>query len=296
MSSYLDTFRRYLEFEKRYSAHTVEAYLSDVASFLAFSESAYEITDPEMIRHTHVRSWMVELLEADISPRSVNRKLSSVRAFFRLMRKLGRVSSNPLQKVQAPKQKSVLPEVIDEASLQLLQEQMTGGGEDFPAFRDLIVIHLLYGLGLRQAELLGIRIGDIDLAKLQIRVTGKRQKQRIIPFGKDLARVLRDYIAHRDKMFGRGGGELILTDRGKPAYPRLIYRIVHRHLSAVSTAAKRSPHVLRHSYATHMLEAGAGIEAIRELLGHASLAATQIYARTSVERLKKTYRQAHPKA
>lgn len=295
MSSYLDTFRRYLEFEKRYSAHTVEAYLADVSAFFTYLQSTYELSDPAAVHHSHVRSWMVTLLDQGISARSVNRKLSSLRTFFRLKRKLGRVEHNPLLKVQAPRQKKVLPEVIDEAGLAALHAQIKASAT-FSEYRDFLVIQMLYGLGLRQAELISLRRSDIDFRRSEIRVTGKRQKQRIVPFGRELGDMIRHYLAERDKTFGLGEAALMVTDRGKPAYPKLVYRIVHKHLSAVSTAKKKSPHVLRHSYATHMLEAGAGIEAIKELLGHASLAATQVYTRTSVERLKKTYRQAHPKA
>ena len=295
MSSYIDTFRRYLEFEKRYSPHTVEAYLSDVSDCLSFITSVYETGDPAQIRHTYIRSWMVQLLESGISPRSVNRKLSSVRAFFRLMRKLGHVSANPLAKVQAPKTRKALPSVVEEKSLDALAQQMAEG-EGFPGLRDRTVIEMLYGLGLRQAELLSVRVSDIDLRQRQIRVMGKRRKERVLPFGTSLADVLDMYLSARDQVCEADQEILILTDKGRPAYPKFIYRIVHQYLSMVSTVSKRSPHVLRHSYATHMLEAGAGIEAIKDLLGHASLAATQVYTHTSVERLKKTYKQAHPKA
>ena len=295
MSSYIDTFRRYLEFEKRYSPHTVEAYVSDVADCLQFTSSVYETENPELVRHTHIRSWMVQLLESGLSPRSVNRKLSSVRALFRLMRKLGLVSSNPLAKVLPPKTKKVLPSVVEEKSLGVLASHMAAN-RDFSGMRDMTVIEMLYGLGLRQAELLTIRTQDLDLRQRQIRVMGKRRKERVLPFGESLAQIIREYLVIRSETFEAPGEVLILTDKGKPAYPKLIYRIVHQYLSAVSTVSKRSPHVLRHSYATHMLEAGAGIEAIKDLLGHASLAATQIYTHTSVERLKKTYKQAHPKA
>jgi integrase/recombinase XerC len=294
-AAYLDTFRRYLEFEKRYSKHTVEAYLGDASAFFTYTSESYDTTEPSDITHIHVRSWIVSLLETGITSRSVNRKLSSLRTFFRLLRKLGRVDHDPLAKVQPPKAIKVLPTVIDEKSLAQLQN-LNALPEDFPGCRDLAVMELLYGLGLRQAELLTLQVTDLDLVKEQVKVTGKRQKQRIVPFGKKLTGFLKHYIELRAHLTGDRSGMLILTDQGRPAYPRFVYRVVHGYLSAVTTVAKRSPHVLRHSYATHMIEAGAGIEAVKELLGHASLAATQIYTHTSVERLKKTYRSAHPKA
>jgi len=294
-ASFLNTFRNHLEFEKRYSEHTVEAYLADVSAFFAFTADVFLTELPEDISHTHIRSWIVTLLEAGTSPRSVNRKLSSLRSLFRLLRKLGRVDHDPLAKVQPPRPGKALPTVIDEKSLSRLQD-MQVLPDDFGSCRDLAVMELLYGLGLRQAELLALDLDDIDYAKGQVKVTGKRQKQRIVPFGKELGGFLKQYLVLRAKVASAENNALIVTDLGKAAYPKFIYRIVHKYLSAVTTVAKRSPHVLRHSYATHMIEAGAGIEAVKELLGHASLAATQVYTHTSVERLKKTYRSAHPKA
>jgi integrase/recombinase XerC len=295
MSSYLDTFRRYLEFEKRYSPHTVGAYISDVESFMSYAESTYEMSDPADIQHMHIRSWMVELLEQGMTPKSVNRKLSSLRTWYRLMRKLGTVTTNPLARIQAPRSGKSLPHVVEVKSLEALRK-----GEDnldeFSGLRDITVLELLYGLGLRQAELLSLRVEDIDLERRHVRVTGKRRKERIVPFGDVLYKAIGRYLDKRRQLVPGDSGILILTDRGKPGYPKMIYRIVNRYLGSVSTVARRSPHVLRHSYATHMLEAGAGIEAIKELLGHASLAATQVYTHTSVERLKRTYQAAHPKA
>lgn len=295
MSAHLDTFRQYLEYEKRYSPHTVHAYLQDTSDFFSFLTSLYEFDDPALVRHHQVRSWMVSLLEAGISPRSVNRKLSTLRTFYRFLLKHGKVEVNPLSRVLPPKTRKTLPSVVDEKSLVRLRDHLTSGS-DFTAMRNRLVIELLYGLGLRRAELIGMRLHDIDLKRMEVRVMGKRQKQRIIPFGKELAVLLRDYIALRKEMKDAHPEFLILTDKGKQAYPKLIYLIVHQYLSLVSSVEKRSPHVLRHSYATHMLEAGASIEAIKELLGHESLAATQVYTHTSMERLKKTYKQSHPKA
>lgn len=295
MNIHIETFRRYLEFEKRYSAHTVQAYITDIEAFSVFMASVYEIGQPAFVQHFHVRSWMVSLLESGNVARSVNRKLSSLRAFFRFLLKRDLVSANPLTKIQPPKSRKSLPYVIEEKSLGRLQESMSMETE-YPLLRDRAVIELLYGLGLRQAELISLAIEDIDLNKMQVRVTGKRQKQRLIPFGKDLGAFLSHFIGQRAQVPSIQCDKLILANSGKAAYPKMIYLIVHKYLSMVSTVGKRSPHVLRHSFATHMLEAGASIEAIKELLGHASLAATQVYTHTSVERLKKTYRQAHPKA
>ncbi|HLF62399.1 MAG TPA: tyrosine-type recombinase/integrase [Saprospiraceae bacterium] len=295
MSTHLDTFRRYLEFEKRYSSHTVQAYIADISAFLAYVISAYEINDTRKIQHFHVRSWMVSLLESGQTSRSVNRKLSSLRSFFRFLLKHGIVQANPLTKIQPPKSRKSLPSVIDEKSLGKLRESLVPANE-YTLLRDRAVIELLYGLGLRQAELINLKADDIDLTRMQVRVMGKRMKQRVIPFGKHLTSFLMYYISQRALLSCIQSERLILTDNGKAAYPKLIYRIVHKYLSLVSTVEHRSPHTLRHSYATHMLEAGASIEAIKELLGHASLAATQVYTHTSIERLKKTYRQAHPKA
>jgi integrase/recombinase XerC len=295
MTAFVDSFRRFLEFEKRYSPHTTLAYTTDIAAFLSFLQSTYEIANPDEVRHTHVRSWIVDLIDAGLDPRSVNRKLSTLRTYFRFLLKMGHVSQNPLKKVIPPKARKQLPSVVDEKSLSRLRESF-GENKVFSQIRDQAVIELLYGLGLRRAELISLKVTDVDFSRMQVKVFGKRQKERIVPFGKDLAEFVQHYMKLRSLVDGLQTDCLIITDKGKAAYPRMVHDIVYRALSLVSTVTQRSPHTLRHSYATHMLEAGANIEAIKELLGHASLAATQIYTQTSVERLKKTYKQAHPKA
>ena len=295
MDSHLKTFHKYLQFEKRFSPHTIKAYLADLRSFTEYAASVYDIHDPVEVRHVHIRSWMVALLESETIPRSVNRKLSSLRAFFRLMLKRGVVDLNPLKKILPPKSGKNLPVVVDQRSLGHLQD-LTEHDMSFEVVRDRIVIELLYGLGLRQAELIALRIPDVNLREQQVLVRGKRQKERLVPFGHKLRSALEEYLEKRKVHVTGEADALILTDKGKSAYPKMIYRIVHRYLSLVSSVEKRSPHVLRHSFATHMLEEGAHLEAIKDLLGHASLAATQVYTHTSIERLKKTYRQAHPKA
>jgi integrase/recombinase XerC len=296
MSLFRESFLRFLQFEKRYSAHTVQAYLADITAFEEYCATTFEILDIADLRHIHIRSWMVSLLETGMVTRSVNRKLSSLRAYFRFLRKREAYATNPMTKVQAPKTRTKLPQVVDEKTLQLLRQLLAEGGEDFPAMRDRAIIELLYGLGLRRAELIAIQIPHIDLKARQVRILGKRQKERIVPFGAGLGEFLDTYIRVRNHHPAIQSDSLILTDKGRTPSPRMIYDAVYGLLSLVTTIQKRSPHVLRHSYATHMLEAGANIEAIRELLGHSSLAATQVYTQTSMERLKKSYRQAHPKA
>lgn len=292
----LTRYRDYLQFEKRYSEHTIKAYLTDCRQCFSFLASTYDVKSPDQVQYNYIRSWIVHLLERQIVPKSVNRKLSAVRTYFTFLRRNGVIDRNPLQRVQGPKSGKRLPAVISTRDMQRLYEDVPFP-DGFEGVRDRLILDLLYTAGLRRSELLGLRAEDIDFDRRTLRVHGKGKKQRVIPFGIGLENQLKKYLAARSQLsLTDEHANLVVTTRGKPAYPKLIYNITRRYLGYVTTQAARSPHVLRHSFATHLMEGGADLNALRELLGHSSLAATQVYTHTSMERLKQSYKQAHPKA
>ncbi len=300
----LPGFLAWLRHEKRYSAHTVDAYRRDLDQFLAFLAEVHDIpaTEPGLVRHGHIRSWLVHLLERDVSARSSSRKLSSLRTYWRYLRRLGLAGADPTTKVIAPRQPARLPRTVQATDLDRLFRRLEAREEEEPVpgfshLRDRTALELLYGCGLRRAELIGLRDVDVDLAGRRLRVHGKGNKERILPVGDRLADTLRAYGAARDRAFGPSAeGPLLRTDKGAPLYPKWVYRTVRACLAAVTAAEGLGPHALRHSFATHLADGGAELNAIKALLGHASLASTQVYTHNSTERLREVYRQAHPRA
>lgn len=289
-------FLTYLQHEKRYSPHTIQSYKTDLLQFSEYMLRTFELPLTEA-GHVHVRNFMVNLLEDHVSENSVGRKLSTLRSFYKHLSREGLVLSNPMTLVKAPKVPKRLPVFVDDQKLDALLDSGEFFDDTFPSVRDKVVIETLFGTGMRLAELLSLKESDIDFYGSTVRVLGKRNKERIIPIGKVLGDQLKAYIDLKTlQNFNNKTGVLIVTDKGAPAYTKLIYRIVTSYLTNVSTQDKKSPHVLRHSYATSLLNRGADLNAIKELLGHASLAATQVYTHNSVERLKSIYKQAHPKA
>jgi integrase/recombinase XerC len=288
------SFIDYLKFEKRYSKHTLIAYENDLVQFVEFSKNQYEITTVDEINSGIVRSWLVSMMESGITSRTVNRKITALKSFFRYSIKSGLVLTNPMSKITSPKVSKRLPEYIEAEKLDLLLDKAEFT-EDFDGVRDHLIIELFYGTGMRLSELLGLRISDVNLAMHQLKVTGKRNKQRIIPLFTELEISLRNYIELRSSFAG-SSNMLFIFESGKELYPVYVYRLVNRYLSIVSTRKKKSPHVLRHSFATEMLNKGADLNAIKELLGHANLSATQVYTHNTIEKLKKAYLQAHPRA
>jgi len=289
-----DRFLAYIQYEKRYSPHTVTAYRTDLDQFFIFLSAQYQITDIAHVDHYMVRSWLVFLIEQGDSPRTVNRKLTSLKSFYRFLMKEGTLASNPMRKVIAPKAPKRLPEFVETGNMSLLIDQMAGV-EGFSGMRDRIILEMFYNTGMRLSELLYLKESGIDFKSDTIKVLGKRNKERIIPFTKKFGVLLKDYILEKEKCFGQHE-DMFLTDSGRKMYPKLIYLIVRRNLSGVTTLDKKSPHVLRHTFATHLLNNGAELNAVKELLGHANLAATQIYTHNTIEKLKRIYKQAHPRA
>jgi integrase/recombinase XerC len=293
---FLERFITYLQFEKRMSPHTVSAYQSDLEQFFAHIHHPDEpITQPDQITHHHIRNWMVSMMDNGLVARSVNRKVAVLRKYFKFLLQSEIITVNPTAKIQTPKTPKKLPVVVEADKLDYLLDH--GFATDFAGTRDKLVVELLFGTGIRLAELVGLKESDVNTYEGTIKVLGKRNKERIIPINKELKRVLAEYLElKKSKDFNNNSATLLVTDKGANAYPKLIYLIVHKHLSTISTQSKKSPHVLRHTFATSLLNKGADLNAIKELLGHANLSATQIYTHNSVERLKSIYKQAHPKA
>jgi len=303
---FLDRFIQYIRFEKRYSPHTVSAYQSDLEQFMLFlnpPNQPVQVTSPSDISHHDIRNWMVQLMDNKRLARSVNRKIATLRKYFKFLLQEGVITANPTSRISAPKVPKNLPTVIDSDKLiGMLDGKMDTEGEkifedDFAGLRDKLIIEMLFGTGMRLAEITGIKETDINLYEGTIKVLGKRNKQRIIPLNHELILLLKRYAeAKKCENFNNNSLTFIVTNKGADAYPKLIYLIVQKYLSHISTQDKKSPHVLRHTFATSLLNKGADLNAIKELLGHANLSATQIYTHNSVERLKSIYKQAHPKA
>jgi integrase/recombinase XerC len=287
-------FIQYISGEKRYSEHTVRAYQHDIRTYELFLEDTFDVSDPVEATHDMIRSWIVLLMDEGFDARSVNRKLSSIKSYYRFLTKKELLKKNPAANIQSLKTSTQLPKYINKEDLSdHLEEQFDQ--KDFQTLRDRLVIELLYGTGLRRAELINIRLTDIELDGQQIKIFGKRNKERMVPLSLEMAGMIRDYSTLREKTFAAPPPYLILTNKGQKAYPEFIYRIVKKELSAIKGTVK-SPHVLRHSFATHMLNNGADLNVIKELLGHADLSATQVYTHNTIEQLKSIYSKAHPRA
>ncbi len=291
---YKEVFLSYLRFEKRYSDHTIKSYDNDLSQFRIFCEST-GTADLEF-DSALIRLWVVSLLESHVTPRTIHRKLSSLRSYSRFLLREGHIKTNPLDKVLKPKMNRRIPLFIEEDHLNHFLDTYEFG-TDFKGVRDRLIVEILYQTGIRRSELIGLTLLSIDLDSLQLKVLGKRNKERLVPFGNDLANLMSEYTALRTSNFPMCKEEaLLLTDSGLPLYPNLVYRVINRFLRLVTTLEKKSPHILRHTFATHLLNKGADLNAIKELLGHANLGATQVYTHNSFEKLKKVYNKAHPRA
>ncbi|RYY35597.1 MAG: integrase [Sphingobacteriaceae bacterium] len=294
---FLERFIQYIKFEKRLSPHTVTAYQADLEQFLAFLTASHPPQHPNEITHHDIRNWMVSLMDDKLTARSVNRKVATLRKYFKFLLRDGIIEINPTSKITTPKIPKNLPVVVEGEKLTQLLDNGDVFSDDFNGMRDKLVIELLFGTGMRLAELLGVKESDIDNYNDTIKVLGKRNKERIIPVNKELSILLKQYaVLKKNENFDNKSLTLIVTNKGANAYPKLIYLIVHKYLSFISTQNKKSPHVLRHTFATTLLNKGADLNSIKELLGHANLSATQVYTHNSVERLKSIYKLAHPKA
>jgi len=291
-----ESFLQYLQIEKRYSPHTVRSYLNDLDQFGAFLKEKGHTDDPVEVTSHDIRAWIVSMLDAEYSTVSVHRKISCLRVYYRFLRKEGIVKNDPLQKIVLPKRKKRLPVFIEEKAMKILLDEYSFG-DDFEGVRNRTIIEMLYLTGMRRSELIGLRTIDIDLADATVKVTGKRNKQRIIPLVKPFLKRLEEYNKLRDEKTEDVTNDwFFITGKGNKLYDKYVYNIVKSYLSIVTTADRKSPHILRHTFATHMLNNGADLNSIKELLGHANLSATQVYTHNTFEKLKKIYKQAHPRA
>jgi len=291
-----ESFLQYLKIEKRYSPLTVRSYLNDLDQFDKYLNFNGLSGKPEEIGYHDVRSWIVSLIENGYSPVSIHRKISSLRVFYRYLRRGGIVSNDPLEKVVLPKIRKRLPVFVEEGSLDKLLDEYDFG-DDFNGVRNRIIIEMLYMTGMRRGELTGLRDLDVDIRGAAVKVTGKRNKQRIIPLLKPFTIKLEDYVRIRNEEFPDKRPEwFFVGNKGNKLYDKYVYNTVRKYLSMVTTIEKKGPHILRHTFATHMLNNGADLNSIKEFLGHANLSATQIYTHNSFEKLRKIYKQAHPRA
>ena len=289
----IDAFLEYLEYERNYSKETMTSYSVDLLQFEEFARKC-ELNLKEVNPNT-VREWIVQMMDEGYSSSSVNRKLSALRTFFKYLLKQGEIEADPLRKISGPKKKKPIPVFVKEKEMDRLLDDIEFG-DDFKGRRDKLIIQLFYETGMRLAELVGLNDADVDFGAKVIKVTGKRNKQRLIPFGDELAEAMKIYLGERDQTIQTPSGVFVTKENGERIDRASVQNIVRRNLSKVTTVKKRSPHVLRHTFATSMLNHQAELGAIKEILGHESLSTTEVYTHTTFEELKKAYNQAHPRA
>jgi integrase/recombinase XerC len=291
----LSAFINYLKLEKNYSAHTVQAYLHDLETFKEFIQNEFDCTDLKTVNYGMIRSWIVNLFENKIGNKSINRKISSLKAYYKFLLKTKQISENPLAKHKSLKVPKTLQIPFSEKEIGNVIDQLDDN-KDFEGLRNKAIVELFYATGMRKSELIQLKLSDLDFHKHTVKILGKRNKERIVPLISPTIKTLKEYIEIR-KDFENGKSEqvLFLSKKGVKISQTLVYRIINNYFSAISTKEKKSPHILRHSFATHLLNEGADLNAIKELLGHASLASTQVYTNNSIAELKKVYSNTHPR-
>ena len=289
------SFSDYLLLEKNYSQHTITAYVNDLESFYEFASKEYEIETIEKINYSQIRSWIVKLVESNISNRSINRKVSSLNSYYKYLLKIESITANPLAKHKALKTSKKIQVPFSQAEVNSVLNDFQFENT-FEGVRDKLIIELFYSTGIRRIELVSLKLSDLDLANKTIKVLGKRNKERILPLLNSTVEVINEYVLKRNKLTNVNDKEvLFLTKKGVKIYETLVYRIINEYFSLASTKVKKSPHILRHSFATHLLNQGADLNSVKELLGHTSLAATQVYTHNSIAELKKVYAKSHPR-
>lgn len=291
----IEKFVDYLLLEKKYSKHTVIAYHKDLVSFSEFYLQEFGDQDISKSNYSQIRSWIVSLVDQQVSNRTINRKISSLKAYYRFLLKLGEIEKNPLAKHQALKVSKKIQIPFSDKEVDVVLSELEGN-EDFISVRDRLIVELFYGTGIRRIELVDLKVGDVDFMSKQIKVVGKRNKERYIPLIPSILHTVDKYLLLREEVLSDPEDKaLLITQKGVKIYETLVYRIINSYFSKVSSKIKRSPHILRHSFATHLLGEGADLNAVKELLGHSSLAATQVYTNQSIAQLAKIHKNSHPR-
>ena len=292
----VESFIKFIQHEKRYSLHTVESYRNDLLQFQQFLTGMEENIGFDQVQYSHIRAWIISSIEDNLSPRSVNRKIATLRSFYKFLQTRKMCDENPMIRVKPLKTEKKLPNFIKEGEMIQLLDQIPFP-EGFTGLRDKLIFELLYGTGIRLSELINLTIDSVNFFDKTVKVLGKRNKERIIPLPEQVSQTIKEFIDAKREFFKDGNSNLlVVTDTGKKAYPMMVYRIVNQYLNLVTSSTKKSPHVLRHTFATHLLNKGADLNAVKELLGHTNLAATQVYTHNTMEKLKSVFDQAHPKA
>ncbi|HNP69450.1 MAG TPA: tyrosine-type recombinase/integrase [Aequorivita sp.] len=288
-------FVAYLQLEKKYSPHTVTAYLKDLEDFNGFASAEFQYAEIVGVNYSVVRSWIVSLVDSGISNRTVNRKISSLKTYYKFLLKTGQIEINPLAKHKALKTSKKIQVPFSEKEIGNVME-MFGEENDFEGLRNRLIVELFYSTGIRRAELINIKVTDVSFAQKTLKVLGKRNKERIVPILPTVLQSINDYLQQRSELGSiKDTDALFLTQKGVKIYETLVYRIINSYFSKASEKVKKSPHILRHSFATHLLNEGADINSVKELLGHSSLASTQVYTQNSIAKLKEVYKNSHPR-
>jgi len=296
LEAFINAFVEYLKFEKRYSGHTIRGYRDDLEAFCVYLEAEFGGAGVRDISAAMVRSWLAALKDGGMSSRSINRKISSLRSFYKYLLRMGEVEQSPLTAIVAPKAAKRLPVFVEQQQMAELFSEVTFP-DDWEGLTDRLVLALLYNTGMRLSELINLREGQIDEGNRVIKVLGKGNKERVIPVSGALLEAVGEYREKKRVLPEGADGQVLLVGKsGRRLYPKYVYRVVQRYLAQITTLQKKSPHVLRHTFATHLMNEGAELNSVKELLGHASLAATQVYTHNTIEKLKDIYKKAHPKA
>jgi len=288
-------FIEYLTLEKKYSKHTVTAYHNDLNNFLEFSIKEYEVTNLKDVNYSVIRSWIVSLVDSGISNRTVNRKISSLKTYYKFLLKTSQIEINPLVKHKALKTSKKIQVPFSEKEIDNVLE-LLDAENDFKGLRNKLIVELFYSTGIRRAELVNLKLFDVSVTQKTIKVLGKRNKERIIPLLPSVIKTVNEYLEVRDEITPiKDNAFLFISEKGVKIYETLVYRIINSYFSKASEKIKKSPHILRHSFATHLLNEGADLNAVKELLGHSSLASTQVYTHNSIAKLKEVYKNSHPR-